>query len=153
MGDIIEEKSKELWKFEYEKRLKQDSMDGLVEIPKPDDRRQDPRLMLRRGKNIWIQTGKVPVPILNISKGGVAFYSEDQYFPGDHINLSVANTLTIKAVVLECEIEETDPIFMECRYHVRAKFTDLENGFKIYVLARDIYIHNLEKPYETFTIN
>ena len=153
MSDALEEKSRELWELEYARRIEQDVMDGMVEMPKPDDRRKDPRLQLRRGKNIWIHTDRVPVPILNISKSGVAFFSEQQYFPGDHLHLSVANTLTIKARVLECEMEETDAIFMEYRYHVRAKFDEGENGCKIYVLARDIYRHDLDKPFTTYRLN
>lgn len=153
MGDIIKEKAMELWKAEYEKRLEQDLKVGQIELPNPEDRRKIPRLMLQRGKNIWIHTGRLAVPILNISTGGVAFYSEHRFFPGDNIFLSVANTLSIEAVVLDCIIEESDPVFMEYRYKVRVRYADGENGYKIYVLARDIYIHNLEKPFETYVVN
>ena len=136
----------DFWKSEYESRLHADQQDEIMEFPEPVDRRKLPRLVLEPGKNVWLIADTSPIPVLNISAGGIAFFSERNYHPGDTVNLSVARTLAIEAVVLSCEMVPTDSIFMEYQYRVRAKYASGVNGFKMFVLARDIYVHNLEKP-------
>ena len=134
------------WKSEYEGRLHTDQKDEIIEIPEPMDRRKLPRLVQEPGKNVWVITDTLPIPVLNISAGGIAFFSERNYHPGDTVNLSVARTLAIEAVVLSCEMVPLDSVFMEYQYRVRAQYAPGVNGFKMFVLARDIYVHNLEKP-------
>ena len=136
----------DFWKSEYESRLRTDRKDELIEFPESVDRRKLPRLVLEPGKNVWLIADTFPISVLNISAGGIAFFSERNYHPGDTVNLSVARTLAIEAVVLSCEMVRTDSVFMEYRYRVRAKYAPGVSGFKMFVLARDIYVHNLEKP-------
>ena len=136
----------DFWKSEYEGRLRVDQEDERIEFPEPADRRKLPRLVLEPGKNVWLIADTLSIPVLNISAEGIAFFSEKNYHPGDKLQLSVARTLAIEAVVLSCEMVPSDSVFMEYRYRVRAHYAPGMNGFKMFVLARDIYVHNLEKP-------
>ena len=134
------------WKSEYEVRVNSDQKDEIIEFPGPVDRRKLPRLVLEPGKNVWVITDTFPIPVLNISAGGIAFFSERNYDRGARVNLSIARTMAIEAVVLSCEMVPLDSVFMEYQYRVRAQYAPGVNGFKMFVLARDIYVHNLEKP-------
>lgn len=143
----------EVWKHEYEDRILVDNREGRIAMPGPEDRRKMPRLKLRQGKNVWVHVEKTAVPILDISAVGIAFYSDVERFPGDTVSLNVAELVSIEAVVISSDIEETNPDFLEFKYRVRAKFAPGLDGYRIYVLARDIYIHNLENPLDTVVAN
>ena len=147
--DSIDEKSEELWREEYLKRQEVDQKEGRLEILNAEDRRRNPRLQLEQGKNIWVHSGRVSVPIINISIGGLAFYSEKEHMFGDRVFLNVANSLSIEGEVLSCEMERVDSIFMEYLYKVRVRYSPGTNGYKTYVIARDIYTYNLERKLES----
>lgn len=141
-------KSNEFWRQEYEKRVAEDQKEGRLEILNEEDRRKHPRLGLEEDRRVWLHADSKPVPIDNISAQGIAFLSTSRVFPGDKVLLSVAKSLSIEAIVLDCEMEAVDSIFMEYQYRIRSRYADEENGYKIYVLARDIYMNNLDGELE-----
>lgn len=132
------------WEQEYQARCEMDLKAGRIVVPKPEDKRKHPRLQLEKTQTVWLHMGRVPVPVFNISVEGICYYSTVEVEIGERVFLSVANTLAIEGLVLDCTLEETDPLFMEYQYRVRAKYAPGFDGHKIYVLARDIYIYNLE---------
>jgi hypothetical protein len=73
----------------------------------------------------------------DISTTGVCFFS-DQVFPsGAEIDLSVAKVFSLTAIVVSCEMEETDATFLEVRYRVRCRFVSEKQGMEILVLAKE----------------
>lgn len=146
MLEALDEKSKQMWRVEYERRLVSDASQGLLDVSRSSDRREAPRLRLNPSDTIWIHNGWVSVPVVNLSRTGLACHSEREFFMGDSMVLKFGLSLVAEAQVLGCEIEETDPNFMECRYKIRVQYGKRENGYKIYVLARDFYAQNLSNP-------
>ncbi|MBI3993327.1 MAG: PilZ domain-containing protein [Candidatus Lambdaproteobacteria bacterium] len=73
--------------------------------------------------------------ILDMSAGGMSFYSESSFEIGRVVSISLEGLLTIEARVLGCEMVETDPDFLEVRYRVHCRFEDERYGMRFLVLA------------------
>jgi hypothetical protein len=134
------------WKAEYE---------GLVELllangPPPQhpekadlmsqDRRAEPRYSFKEGAQVFAHLGPKAFQIINISIGGVAFYSDIYFEGGTKLLLSALGMIALDVEILSCEMEEVDEGLMEYRYRVRAKFGPRVNGYQVYVLAREMYL-------------
>jgi hypothetical protein len=74
----------------------------------------------------------------DISTSGVCFFSEQPFPSGAEIDLTVANVFSLSAVVVSCEMEETDASFLEVRYCVRCQFVNERQGMEVLVLAKEI---------------
>ena len=61
------------------------------------------------------------VPIIDISKGGVNFLSEQPFEVGSIIKVGTG-LLTMDVKVLECSLVEVDQGLMEFRYQVRCQY-------------------------------
>lgn len=98
------------------------------------ERRQHPRFEISsRGMSANIDTD---IELQNISATGVAFSSTVPYPPGSEFPVSVNDLFTIQATVIDCEIFEADPDFMDFRYRVRCVIRDQELGRRTIVLMR-----------------
>jgi c-di-GMP-binding flagellar brake protein YcgR len=73
--------------------------------------------------------------ILDISIGGMSFYSVTPFDVGKVLTVSLEGLLTIEARVLACTMEETDAMFLEVRYKVHCHFEDERYGMRLMVLA------------------
>ncbi len=113
--------------------------------PEVDNRRATPRYLFPgdRDANIFAHMGPKAFRIINISVGGVAFYSDVSFEPGGNILLSALGMVALDVEVVSCELEETDSAFMEFQYLVRAQFSERVNGYLVYVLSREMYLKQL----------
>lgn len=119
---------------------------GLSDV---DERRAEPRYHFKaeasQGVNIFAHIGPKAFEIVNISVGGLAFYSDTGFKPGTSLLLSALGMVALDVDVVSCEMEETDSQFMEYRYLVRAKFSERVNGYLVYVLSREMYLRQLKE--------
>lgn len=153
---------KEHWKSQYEnikselESLTPDS-DVLGELGNLEaaeahggdaERREEPRYHFKnqenRNVNIYAHIGPKAFEIVNISVGGLAFYSDTSFENGTNLLLSALGMVALDVDVVSCEMEETDSDFMEYRYLVRAKFSERVNGYLVYVLSREMYLRQLQ---------
>jgi len=104
------------------------------------ERRTEPRYNFADGARIFAHLGPKAFQIVNISIGGVAFYSDVAFEPGTNLLLSALGMIALDVEILDCEMEEVDSRMMEYRYKVRAKFGPRVNGYQVYVLAREMYL-------------
>jgi len=108
--------------------------------PAPSERRDEPRYSFDDISKIYAHLGPRAFRILNISVGGLAFYSDMFFSPGTKLLMSALGMIALDVEVLSCEIEETNSDLMEYKYRVRAKFGPRVNGYQVYVLAREMYL-------------
>jgi len=135
------------WKAEYEElvNLLRESNPLPSKVP-PDadlmsqDRRAEPRYSFKEGARVFAHLGPKAFQIINISIGGVAFYSDIYFEGGTKLLLSALGMIALDVECLSCEMEEVDEGLMEYRYRVRAKFGPRVNGYQVYVLAREMYL-------------
>ncbi|HSG05884.1 MAG TPA: hypothetical protein VLB09_05760 [Nitrospiria bacterium] len=116
---------------------------GQVTESQNPERRTEPRHIFTddtQGFKIFAQMGPRAFQIINISIGGMAFYSEISFPKGERILMSALGMIALEVEVLDCEMEEVDANLMEYRYRVRAKFGTLVNGYQVYVLAREMHL-------------
>jgi hypothetical protein len=136
------------WRNEYEalvKRLYKSGASGAVEsVAMNQDRRAEPRYAFREGAQVFAHLGPKAFQIINISIGGVAFYSDIYFEGGTKLLLSALGMIALDVEILDCEMEEVDSGLMEYRYRVRAKFGPRVNGYQVYVLAREMYLKQSE---------
>ncbi len=107
-----------------------------------DERRKAPRIPVTSTQftaaftDLGVKT-LTEVLTKDISTTGVCFFS-DQVFPsGAEIDLSVAKVFSLSAVVVSCEMEETDASFLEVRYRVRCRFVNEKQGMEVLVRAKE----------------
>lgn len=114
--------------------------------PGLEDRRAEPRYSFdgRREAKIYAHIGPKAFQIVNISVGGVAFFSDVVFEPGTNILLSALGMVALDVDVLRCDLVETNPDFMEYQYLVRASFSPRVNGYLVYVLSREMYLRQLQ---------
>lgn len=140
------EQELEEWKARYEALLRQTGADTDFSPPPGGgvgrERRQDPRYSFQPDSriNIFAHLGPKAFPIVNVSVGGVAFYSEVFFEPGTNLLLSALGMVALDVDVLSCEMVETVSMFLECRYLVRARFASRVNGYLVYVLSRKAFL-------------
>jgi hypothetical protein len=108
------------------------------------ERRREPRYTFMPESKIYAHMGPRAFPILNISIGGLAFYSDIFFEPGTKLLMSALGMIALDVEVLNCDMEETDADMMECKYRVRAKFGPHVNGYQVYVLAREMHLQNVK---------
>jgi len=154
------DQEKNLWKKEYQNLKNElaqltpdkdalgelDSISGLQTVPNGHEKRAEPRYQFKKETqvSIFAHIGPKAFQILNISVGGVAFYSDVFFEPGTSLLLSALGMVALDVEVLSCELEETNPDFMEFNYLVRAKFSERVNGYLVYVLSREMYLKQLQ---------
>lgn len=109
------------------------------------DRRAEPRYAFKEGAQVFAHLGPKAFQIVNISIGGVAFYSDIYFESGTKLLLSALGMIALDVEVLSCEMEEVDESMMEYRYRVRAKFGPRVNGYQVYVLAREMYLQQQDE--------
>lgn len=91
---------------------------------------------------IYAQMGPQAFPILNLSIGGISFYSDRFIEPGTKLLMSAMGMIALEVEVTGSDIEETDANLMEFKYRIRAKFGPHVNGYQVYVLAREMHMQN-----------
>jgi hypothetical protein len=112
------------------------------------ERRTEPRYPFRDEAQIFAHLGPKAFHIANISIGGVAFFSDVAFEPGTKLLLSALGMIALDVEILSCEMEEVDHGLMEYRYRVRAKFGPRVNGYQVYVLAREMYLQQVQSGEE-----
>ena len=126
--------------------------------PSYADRRAEPRYSFMPGSKIYAHMGPRGFPIVDISIGGLSFYSELLFEPGSKLLMSALGMIALDVEVLSCDMEETDSSLMEYKYRVRAKFGPHVNGYQVYVLAREMHLQetkdqNARKPMDAGLLN
>ena len=136
------------WKVEYEQLvqfLEQTGTNAPGKGPQDPDlmsqeRRGEPRYAFKEGAQVFAHLGPKAFQIINISIGGVAFYSDIYFEGGTKLLLSALGMIALDVEILSCEMEEVNEGLMEYRYRVRSKFGPRVNGYQVYVLAREMYL-------------
>jgi len=120
-----------------------------IATPPPgiSEKRQNPRYAFPQTKKaqIFAHLGPKAFQIVDISVGGVSFISDVSFEPGTSLLLSALGMVALDVEVLHCELEETNPDFMEYSYKVRARFAPRVNGYLVYVLSREMYLKQLSE--------
>jgi hypothetical protein len=148
------EEELERWRKEYlEVREFLDQVDlfmtesgdkGTEKAPTGRERRTEPRYPFRDQAQIFAHLGPKAFHIINISIGGVAFFSDVAFESGTKLLLSALGMIALDVEILSCHMEEVDGGLMEYRYRVRAKFGPRVNGYQVYVLAREMYLQQVQ---------
>ena len=109
------------------------------------EKRKDPRYAFEPDSVIYAHMGPKAFQILNISIGGLAFYSDSPFNSGDKIMMSALGMIALDVEVLSCNMEEVDSDIMEYKYRIRAKFAPHVNGYQVYVLAREMHLQHMKE--------
>lgn len=129
--------STEEWKADYKKLLEAAKNAGeIASSPKGSERRNNPRFKLRT-ESIWVKV-EPRFHVIDISIDGISFYSTYQFRRDTVIQTSIGKAFSIEAKVLECEMVESDPDFMEAMYQVRCQFLDERMGMQFLVMLKEM---------------
>jgi len=123
-------------------RILQDWGDDFTPLSKEAERRGAPRIPVS-AKGVTAQFAELGIKIeidvqtQDISTSGVCFLSERPFKAGGEFEISVSRVFSLHAVVVSCEMEETDANLMEVRYRVRCRFSNERQGMEMLVLAKE----------------
>lgn len=122
------------WEADYQQLLEDAQKKGEIEIlPDKSEQRKYPRIRMIT-RSIQVHDPQ-HYEILDMSIGGMSFYSDLPFEEEKVITISLEGLLTIEARVIKCSMEETDPMFLEVRYKIHCKFEDERYGMRLMVLA------------------
>lgn len=119
------------WKSEYEALMR--DLGFLGEDAEDAENRQHGRLAFKTGTTIAVQMEPVACQIINISVGGLSFYSDIPLPGGQSITINLNDELSLYLRVDSCHTEEVEPVMMVSthKYIVGAKFIDEVDGYRV----------------------
>lgn len=125
------------WKDDYERLLATAGSNGDLEANgNTHERRTNPRFKLH-SETIWVKV-EPRFSVIDVSINGIAFYSSYHFRPDTVIQTSIGKAFSIEAKVLDCEMVESDPDFMEAMYQVRCQFVDENMGMQFLVMLKEM---------------
>ena len=118
-------------KLEYEALMKDRGFHG--EVSGDPENRRHARLAFKTGTTIAVQLEPVSCQIINISVGGLSFYSDIPLPDGESITINLNDELSLYLRVDSCHMEEIEPILMVTnhKYIVGAKFFNEMDGYRV----------------------
>jgi hypothetical protein len=125
------------WDKEYRALLSKGIAAGRVHVlPSDEEKRQHPRYRMAKA-TVW---GRVErgYPVIDKSLAGLAFLSPFAFGVGQIARISLRQFFVVDALVVGCEMLETEPLFLECQYKVRCRFTDLDPSLLQVLVALDM---------------
>jgi len=109
------------------------------------ERRMEEREDFTPDSVIFAHIGPRAFQVLNISSGGLSFFSDTPFEKGEMLLMSAQGMIALDVEVLSCEMEEVDAVMMDYKYRVRAKFGPHVNAYQVSVLTREMRMQNERK--------
>jgi hypothetical protein len=100
------------------------------------EKRQHPRFAMR-ATQVWSAVER-SYPVVDKSLTGVAFLTAQAFPVGEMVKISMRRFFAVDAVVVGCEIVETDPTYLEYLYKVRCRFRGLDPALLHVLVAMDM---------------
>lgn len=119
------------WKIEYQSLMENHGFAGYVSDD-PENRKHA-RLAFKTGTTIAVQLEPVSCQIINISVGGLSFYSDIPLPDDQFITINLNDELSLNLRVDSCHMEEIQPVMMVTmhKYIVGARFFHEMDGYRI----------------------
>src|SRR5262245_58338235 len=93
-------------------------------LPSGSEKREFPRYRMENTL-VW---GRVEhsYPVVDKSLTGLAFHATTPFQVGSVVRVSLRQFFVVEALVVGCEMVETDTMFLNCQYKVRCRFNNLD---------------------------
>jgi hypothetical protein len=125
------------WEKQYRALLSKGIALGRVEmLPNGAEKREHPRYKMANTM-VW---GRVDhsYPVIDKSLTGLAFYASTPFPVGKPVRISLRQFFVVEAMVVGCEMVETEPLFLNCQYKVRCRFQNLDPALVQVMVALDM---------------
>ncbi|MEE8434872.1 MAG: PilZ domain-containing protein, partial [bacterium] len=86
------------------------------------------------------------VHAIDISVAGLAFYSRFPVQVGQQLQITLSNMFTVDAEVVNCNMEDQDPNFLDLLYKVQCKFPEEEQGKYLLVAIKELEKRKKKSP-------
>ena len=127
----------DIWDSEYSNLLDSARKAGEFKELNPDaERRVHPRFPLRM-ESVWMKMDS-PFTVADISLSGISLLADKPFLPGSTLQLLLGKAFQVEAVVVGCEMEESDPDLLDMQYRVRCRYTDLMDTKQILVMIKEM---------------
>jgi len=125
------------WEKQYQALLSQGIANGRVRVlAGGNEKRQHPRYRLSN-EQVWGRVDR-SYPVIDKSLSGLAFFSPFPFQVGQVVRISLRQFFVVDALVVGCEMLETDGLFLECQYKVRCRFNNLDPNLLQVLVALDM---------------
>jgi len=128
---------------EFEALMEHSRLRGETEQVRGErERRRQTRLMpeaphIRVGDDPWVY-------LINLSRDGLAFYSDVRYAVGDIVPVSVEGGATVQARVVDCRPDVDDPGAVAGQLRTCCTFTDSQSGLRFFFSLKSLEAAHLE---------
>jgi len=125
------------WDKHYQSLLSKGIALGRVQVRSSGaEKREFPRYRMANTL-VW---GRIELsyPVIDKSLTGLAFHSPTAFEVGSTVRISLRQFFVVEALVVGCEMEELDSVFLTCQYKVRCRFTDLDPTLVQVLVALDL---------------
>lgn len=75
---------------------------------------------------------------INVSKAGLAFFSDVPHPPGTRLPIHLENGPTAEATVVECAPETAEPAALAGAYRISCAFADAEAGLRFFLALKSL---------------
>lgn len=119
------------WRAEYLAEMKRKGFSGGK--AGEDENRSHPRLGFRTGASMTIQAAPIPCQIVNVSVGGISFYSNVRLPEGQAVTITMENGFSLTLRVDSYHVEEVPPVLMVTshKFLIGARFLSEEDGYRV----------------------
>ena len=125
------------WDKQYQTLLSKGIAAGRVQVlPSTSEKREHPRYRMAN-TTVW---GRVDhcYPVIDKSLTGLAFFSPTPFPVGQVVRISLRQFFVVDALVVGCEMVESDPVFLNFQYKVRCRFNNLDPTLVQVLVALDM---------------
>lgn len=124
------------WEDEYEHVLEESTERGEIKMGSGEwEHRKDPRLGLKHAQ-VWIKVD-LPFEVIDISISGISFYSTTKFIKDQTFAITLGKAFVIEALVVDCQLVETDKNMMEAHYRTACSFENPETGRQFLVMLKE----------------
>ena len=121
------------------RKLYTDLVKSLALETESHDKRKHARLLVPDEIDLVIEIGAESHEVIDISPGGISFFTDRPNSGGEEVTISYDNTFKLNSDVVYCSVEGADVPEYEEGHRVGARFLEEDEGYRIMVMMLEFY--------------
>ncbi len=121
------------------RKLYTDLVQSLALETETHDKRKHARLLVPDEIDLVIEIGAESYEVIDISPGGISFFSDRPSLGGEEVTISYDNSFKLSSDVVYCSVDSADVPEYEEGYRVGARFMEENEGYRIMVMVLEFY--------------
>lgn len=121
------------------RKLYTDLVKSLALETETQDKRKHARLLVPDEIDLVIEIGAESYEVIDISPGGISFFTDRPSSGGEEVTISYDNTFKLISNIVYCSVDSADVPEYEDGHRVGARFIEEDEGYRIMVMVLEFY--------------